>query len=170
MLVLSTWIQMCFVTFNASAHDGWIHCRSGSIRTVSNLFWNKSRQQSIILMIRCGGLANFLTVAISPAVTVCKNVRVHLVKHHKQSTVNIQICSSHTNLTLSAASASSKAGLAASSFPSAIAFSLPIPSTIFWALSFTTCTSFFTMVAASAMTVTSATTYVITTEHVLHNK
>lgn len=58
-------------TFSASPHDGLRQRRSGSIETVSNFFWNKSRQQSIILMIRCGGLANFLTVAMSAGLMVC---------------------------------------------------------------------------------------------------
>ena len=38
---------------------------------VSNFFWNSRRPQSIILMIRWGGLANFLTVAMSAALMVC---------------------------------------------------------------------------------------------------
>lgn len=74
--------------------------------------------------------------------------------------VLVYVKSNHRGLTFSAALASSKAGLAASSLASATIFSFPIPSTIVWALSFTTWTSFFTIVAASALTVTSANTYV----------
>lgn len=69
------WLQAIGIfifTFCASPHDGLTHIFSVSILTVSNLFWNKSRQQSIILMIRCGGLASFLTVAMSAGLIVCK--------------------------------------------------------------------------------------------------
>ena len=61
--------------------------------------------------------------------------------------------------TCKAASASSKAGLAASSFTSAIPFSTLISSTMAWALSFTFCTEAFTFSAACALCVTSANTY-----------
>lgn len=62
-------------------------------------------------------------------------------------------------LTCKAASASSKAGLAASNFSSAMALSTVMLSTIAWALSFTFWTSPFTFSAACAFTVTSFNTY-----------
>ena len=63
-------------------------------------------------------------------------------------------------LTFKAVSAYDRAGLAACSLTSAKAFSDSIPSTILRALSFTIWTSFFTMEAAAALTVTSASTCV----------
>ena len=60
--------------------------------------------------------------------------------------------------TCKAASASSKAGLAASNFTSAIPFSTLISSTMAWALSLTFCTEAFTFSAACALCVTSANT------------
>lgn len=68
------------------------------------------------------------------------------------STYHLQTCS--------AASASSRAGRAASSFSSAMALSAEMLSTMAWALSFTFCTSTFTRSAAWAFTVTSFNTWV----------
>lgn len=62
-------------TFSASFHDGLTMRRFASIDTRSNFFWNNSRQQSIIIMISCGGLANFFKVAISAGLMVCGSHR-----------------------------------------------------------------------------------------------
>lgn len=59
-------------TFCASPHDGWMQGHSGSIETGSNVPLNKIKTQSMILMISFGGLANFLTVAMSAGLIVCK--------------------------------------------------------------------------------------------------
>ena len=96
------------LTFSDSPHDGLIHSRSGSFVIVSSFLWNSSRQQSMIRMMRCGGLPSLRTVEMSEGLMV-----------------------------LRAASASSRAGRAASNFTSATALSASIVSTITWALSLT---------------------------------
>ena len=85
--------------------------------------------QSMTLMIKCGGLPNFLTVAMLAGLMV-----------------------------FNASSASSKAGLAASSFSTAMAFSTPICETIFSALSLTFDTLVLIFSASLAFWVTSANT------------
>lgn len=79
------------LTLSDSDQDGLMDSFSGSLVIASSLFWKRRRQQSIILMIRCGGLASLRTVAISAALIV-----------------------------LSASSASSRAGLAKANLSSAI--------------------------------------------------
>lgn len=59
------------LTFNDSPQEGLQQGFSGSIVTRSIFFWNSSRTQSMILIIRCGGFASFLTVAISFGLIVC---------------------------------------------------------------------------------------------------
>lgn len=82
--------EMVF-TLRDSDHEGLLQSLSGSLVMGSTLFWKRMRQQSMILMIRCGGLASLRTVAISAGLMVFR-----------------------------AASASSKAGLATANFSSAI--------------------------------------------------
>lgn len=77
-----------------SPHEGLQQGLSGSAVTGSTFLKNSSNTQSIMRMIRWGGLASFLTVAMCAGLMVCN-----------------------------AASASSNAGLAASSFSSATALS-----------------------------------------------
>lgn len=82
------------ISFSASCHEGFGHGFSGSCTTTSILRWNSNVTQSIMRMIRCGGLASLRTVEI------CAGLMV-----------------------LRAASASARAGLAASSLISADALS-----------------------------------------------
>lgn len=65
-------IFFAVVTLSDSDHDGLQQGLSGSCVTGSNLFWNNKSTQSIILIIRWGGLPSFLTVAISDALIVYK--------------------------------------------------------------------------------------------------
>ena len=88
-------IKLCrnppwLINLNDSLQDGFTQFFSGSMVTESNFLRNKIRAQSIILMMRCGGFWSFRTDATCAGLIVCK-----------------------------AASASSKAGLATSSFFSA---------------------------------------------------
>ena len=59
-------------TFNDSDQDGLTHGLSGSCTTGSILLRNSISTQSMILMIRWGGLASFLTVAMFAALIVYK--------------------------------------------------------------------------------------------------
>lgn len=55
-----------------------MHCRSGSIVTESIFLLNKIRTQSIILIIKWGGLASFFTVAMSAVLMVCEIEKIHI--------------------------------------------------------------------------------------------
>lgn len=59
-------------TFRDSPQDGLQQGLSGSAVTISTLFWNKISTQSMILIIRCGGLPSFFTVDMSDALIVYK--------------------------------------------------------------------------------------------------
>ena len=63
-------MTMIIITFSDSDQDGVGQCRSRSGTTGFMCFLNRIKTQSMILMIRCGGLASFLTVAISDALIV----------------------------------------------------------------------------------------------------
>ena len=52
------------LTFKDSPQDGLAQFLSGSYTTVSSLFLNNINTQSIMRMIRCGGLARRRTVAM----------------------------------------------------------------------------------------------------------
>lgn len=73
------------LTFNDSPHDGLQQGFSGSMVTGSTGFWNSNRQQSMILIIRWGGFASFLTVAISAGLIVYfkKNVTIHCMPQYR---------------------------------------------------------------------------------------
>jgi hypothetical protein len=58
------------LTLSDSPQEGLGQGLSGSGVTVSTLFWNSRSTQSIILIIRCGGLPSFFTVEISDALIV----------------------------------------------------------------------------------------------------
>ena len=53
------------ISLRASPQDGFTHGLSGSCWTGSTLFWKSNSTQSIILMMRWGGLASFLTIKIN---------------------------------------------------------------------------------------------------------
>lgn len=78
------------LTFNDSPHDGLQQGFSGSMVTGSSGFWNNSKQQSMILIIRWGGFASFLTVAISTG------LMVYLKKNVTGSCINTIILFSHS--------------------------------------------------------------------------
>lgn len=78
------------LTFNDSPHDGLQQGFSGSMVTGSTCFWNSRRQQSMILIIRWGGFASFLTVAISTG------LMVYLKKNVTESCINTIILFSHS--------------------------------------------------------------------------
>ena len=80
-------------TLRDSLQDGFIQAFSGSCCTTSTRRWNSSSTQSMMRMMRCGGFPSLRTVAMSAGLMV-----------------------------LSAASASSRAGRAASNFSSAMAW------------------------------------------------
>ena len=62
------------LTFSDSLHDGLGHGRSGSAVTMSIRFWKRIRAQSMIRMMRWGGLASLRTVDMWAALIVCKKV------------------------------------------------------------------------------------------------
>ena len=80
-------------TLRDSLQDGFMQAFSGSCCTMSTRRWNSRSTQSMMRMMRCGGFPSFRTVAMSAGLMV-----------------------------LSAASASSRAGRAASNFSSAMAW------------------------------------------------
>lgn len=53
------------ITFKDSGQDGFGLGAALSAITDNNFLWNRISTQSIILIIRCGGLPNFLTVAVN---------------------------------------------------------------------------------------------------------
>ena len=69
-------LHVCGNTFNTtntlrdSAHEGRGQGRSGSRVTESTFFWKSSSTQSMILMMRWGGLASLRTVAMCAALMV----------------------------------------------------------------------------------------------------
>jgi hypothetical protein len=79
------------IHFKASPQDGLGQARSGSCSTGFNRFWKSSSTQSMMRIMRWGGFPSFRTVEMWPDLIV-----------------------------FNAASASSKAGLAASNFAKAI--------------------------------------------------
>ena len=49
------------MSLSASGHEGFMHGFSGSMAMVSILRWKSSSTQSMIRMIKCGGLASLRT-------------------------------------------------------------------------------------------------------------
>ena len=63
---------ICFcLTLSDSPQEGLGPGLSGSAERVSSLRWKSSSTESMILIIRWGGLPSFLTVAMSDALMVC---------------------------------------------------------------------------------------------------
>ena len=60
-----------FVTLRDSDQLGLKHVLSGSAVIVSTFFWKRSSTQSMMRMMRWGGLASFLTVDMWAALMVC---------------------------------------------------------------------------------------------------
>lgn len=74
-----------FISFRASVHDGFTPGRSWSGVTESIFLWNKSSTQSIIRIIKWGGLPSLRTVAMSDGFIVWKRIGNKIVvylSHH----------------------------------------------------------------------------------------
>ena len=76
------------MSLRASDHEGLGQSLSGSWTTGSSLLWNRSSTASMILIIRCGGLANFLTRKE-------KNVSIILIGEHTGKNVYVSNLASH---------------------------------------------------------------------------
>lgn len=76
-----------WLTFRDSLQEGFGDCRSGSGVTWSHFFWKSINTQSIIRMMRWGGLANLRTVEMWAGLIVCKRKIKTLPYHAKNNAV-----------------------------------------------------------------------------------
>jgi hypothetical protein len=58
------------MNFKDSCQEGMVQLLSGSVFTALTFLWNRSSTQSMILMMRCGGLPKVRTVAMSDGLMV----------------------------------------------------------------------------------------------------
>lgn len=71
---------LLFMSFCDSVHDGFGHGRSGSIVHGSILHWKSSSTQSMMRIMRCGGLPSFFTVHSLKTCLILIATRICVIK------------------------------------------------------------------------------------------